>query len=124
MHIGGAESPMNPGRRWMRGERTLLPMGGFEIVAGLEMRTADPDQVVEGKRIVRRKVERDLEPLDGRFGVALVEIDPSVAAPRPGRAAVDPERLADNEVRRLEVGQQGEAVSEYGQPRRVAGPGL
>ena len=51
LHIGRAEGPVNPGRRRMLGERALLPMRGFEIVTGLEMRTADPDQVVEGKGI-------------------------------------------------------------------------
>ena len=115
---------MDPGRRRMLGERALLPMGGVEIAAGLEMRAADADQVVECKGIVRRQVERDLEPLDGRFGIALVEVDPAAAAPRPRRAAVDRERLADDEVRRLEVVQQGEGVAEHGKHRRVAGEGL
>ena len=73
---------------------------------------------------MRREVERDLEPLDGRVGIALVEVDPAIAAPRPRRAAIDRERLADDVVRRLEVVQQGEGVAEHGEHRRVGGEGL
>ena len=73
---------------------------------------------------MRREVERDLEPLDGRVGIALVEVDPAIAAPRPSRAAVDRERLADDEVRRLEVVHQGEGVAEHGKRGRVGGEGL
>src|SRR6266404_9363223 len=103
---------MDPGRRRMLDEPALLPMRGVAIAAGLEMRTADPDHAVEGEGVVRREVERDLEPLDGRFGVAPVDVDPAAAAPRPGRAAIDRQRLADKQIRGVEVVEQGEGVAE------------
>src|SRR5258707_5039944 len=105
---------MDPGRRRMLDEPALLPTRGLAIAAGLEMRAADPDPAVEGEGVMRREVERDLEPLDRRFGIALVDVDPAAAAPRPGRAAIDRERLADKEIRRLEVVEQGEGVAEDG----------
>src|SRR5216684_4999745 len=115
---------MDPGRRRMLDEPALLPMRGVAIAAGLEMRTADPDHAVEGEGVVRREVERDLEPLDRRFGVASVDVDPAAAAPRPGRAAIDRQRLADEKVRGVEVVEQGEGVAEDGEHHRVAGEGL
>ena len=58
---------MHPARRRMLVERTLLPSGGFGVIARREIRTADPDQVVECKRVLWGEVERDLETVDGEF---------------------------------------------------------
>src|SRR6266851_4846202 len=114
---------MDPDRRRMLDESALVPTGGVEIAAGIEMRAADPDQAVEGEGVLRREVERDLEALDRRFGVSLVDVDPAAAAPRPGRAAIDRERLADDRLRPIEVVKQSEGVAEDGKHGRVAGEG-
>src|SRR5674476_1294035 len=55
----------------------FLPPGRLGVIAGLEMRAADSDQAVEGERIVRREVERDLESFDRRFGIASIDVEPS-----------------------------------------------
>ena len=102
-------------------QRTLLPSGGFGIIAGREMRTADPDQIVESERVLRREVERDLETFDGGFGVASIGIDPTAAAPRPRRSPVKRERLADNQVRGIEFVEQCEGVAEDGKHGGIAG---
>src|SRR6266478_4525105 len=74
----------------------LLPVRRFAIAAGLEIRAADAHHTIEREAVVGSEVERNLEPLDGRFGVATVDVDPSAAAPRPGRAAVDRKCLLFN----------------------------
>ncbi len=118
----------------MRVQRAPLPARGVEIAAGIEMRDADSDEIVEGQGIVRRQVEGDHEPLDGGIGIALVDVDPSAAAPGPGRAAVHGERLADDQVRRLDVAERREGIAEEGErgcvsrkrqrlPRELRAPG-
>src|SRR5258706_15977208 len=101
-------------------ERALLPARRVEILAGAETRTADPQQTIECKGVVRREVERNLDPLDGRFGVSLVQVDKSASAPGPRRAAIERERLADDQVRRLEVVKQSECVAENRKHCRVS----
>ena len=96
-------------------QRALLPVRTFGILAGVEMRTADSDHAVEGQRIVRREIERDLEAFDRRLRVALVDVDPSRAAPRPGRSAVHGERPANDEIGGIELAEQRQRVAEHGQ---------
>src|SRR5665647_1018940 len=97
-HIGRTQGSVHPDCRRMFDQRTLLPVRRFGIIAGLEMRAADPDQAVECERIMRRQIERDLKTFDRRVGVAPVDVEPSAAAPRPCRSAVNRERLANDEV--------------------------
>src|SRR5258706_15343089 len=102
---------MDPGRRRMFDERALLPTRRLTIIAGMEMRAADPHQIVERERIVRREVEGDLEPLDGRSGISPIKVDPAAAAPGPCRAAVGGECAADHQLRRFEAMQQSKSVA-------------
>jgi hypothetical protein len=74
--------------------------------------------------IVRRKIKRNLEPFDRRFGVSLVEIDPAAAAPGPRRAAIDRQRLANDHLGRIQVLHQGESIAKDREHRGVAGKGL
>src|SRR5204862_7141545 len=98
-------------RRRMLDKHALLPAGGFEIVAGIEMRAADPEQIVECKRVLRREIERNLEPFDSGLGVSFVQLDKSTAAPGPGRASVGRERPADRQLRSFGVVQQAERAA-------------
>src|SRR5712672_4708241 len=98
-----------------------LPVRRFAIAAGLKMRAADAHHTIECEAVVGSEVERNLEPLDGRFGIAAVDVDPSAAAPGPGRAAVDRKCFADYLIRPVEVMQEGEGVAEDGKYCRVAG---
>src|ERR1700682_2206520 len=99
----------------------LLPVRCFAIAAGLEMRAADAHHTIEREAVVGAELERDLDPLDVRFGIAIVDVDPSAAAPRPGGAAVDRKGLADHLLRRVEVVEEGEGVAEDGEHGGVSG---
>ena len=118
-HMGRAQRPMHPARGRMLGQRPLLPACTFGVLTGGEKRAADPDHAVERQRIVRREVERDLEPLDGGSRIALVDVDPSAAAPGPGRSAVDRQRLAGDEIGGVERVEQRQRIAQDGQHRGV-----
>ena len=102
---------MDPGRRRMLGERVLLPTGGIEIAAGLEMRTPMPTRLLNAKESCGARSSAILNCSMAEFALSLVEVDPAIAAPRPCRAAIDGERLAYDGVRCLEVVQRGEGVA-------------
>ena len=51
--------------------------------------------------------------------IALVDVDPSAAAPRPGRSAVHGERLAGDEIGGVELPEQRQRVAEDGKHRGV-----
>src|SRR5215212_52032 len=112
---------MYPACRGMIDQRALLPFGGFGIIARRKMRTADADEIVERKRILRREVERDLETFDGGFRLASIGVDPPAAAPGPRRSAVKGERLSNDEIRGLQLAEQRQGVAEDGQNGSVAG---
>src|SRR5260370_296195 len=120
-HISRTHGAMDPACRRMLGQRAPLPVRGFEIAAGLKIRAADSDHAVESEAVVGSEIERNLEPFDGRCGIAIVYIDPSAAAPRPGRAAVDRKRLADHLIRCVEVVQEGASITENSKHGRVCG---
>ena len=101
-------------------QRALLPPGGFGIMAGREMCTADPDQIVECERVLRRELERNLEALDGGFGIASIGIDPTAAAPRPRRSAVKGERLPNDHICGIEFIEQCQGVANDGKHSCVA----
>src|SRR4029077_2447530 len=71
--VGRAHGSMNPGRRWMFDQRTLLPTGCLDIVARSKMRAAHSHHAIECERVVRCEIKRNLEALDGGFGIALVD---------------------------------------------------
>ena len=102
-------------------QRTLLPTGCLDIVARSKMRAAHSHHAIECERVVRCEIKRNLEALDGGFGIALVDVDPSAAAPGPRRATIDGERLADDPPRGIEIMQQGEGVAENGERRSITG---
>src|SRR5260370_11031433 len=119
-----AERAMNPYRRGMLEQGALLPARRLGIAAGLEMRAADADHAVEGERILRRDVARDLEAFDRPTDIALVKLDPALATPGPGRAAIHRQRLANHQLCPIEVTQQREGVAQYGKRARLVCHGL
>src|SRR5262249_57232651 len=96
MEIGRAHRAMHPEGRWTLAQPPLLPDRSLGIGAREEMRASDTDVAVEGERVMRREVERDVEALYRRFRIAAIDVDPAAAAPGPGRAAVHRERLGDH----------------------------
>src|SRR3954470_20157241 len=95
-HIRRTHGSMHPGAGGMIAARPLLPPGAFSKIASRQMRAADADHVIEGQGIPGREVERYLEPFDGRMRITAISVDPAAAAPGPGRATVNRERLAND----------------------------
>src|SRR3954468_9735946 len=112
-HVSRAHRPVYPQRRRMLQQRALLPARRLGVVAGLEMRTADPDQAVEGELVLRREVERDPKPLDRGDWIALIDVEPTAAAPGPGRTAIDRQGLADDPTRIGEFIEHGQRGAEH-----------
>src|ERR1700704_2964069 len=123
-YIGWAHGSMDPDRRRMFSQGTLLPTGCLGIAARSEMCAAYSHKGVECEGVVRRELKRDLEPLDDRFGIAVIYVDPSATAPGPSRAAVNRERLADDQACGFKIVKQSEGVAENSQYCRVPRQGL
>src|SRR4051794_19740673 len=64
IQVRRTEQLVRPGSGWILSNRALEPIHSPRKVAGLEMRRAKPHECVESERIVRRQVERDVQPLD------------------------------------------------------------
>src|SRR5215470_16442685 len=101
--------------------RSPWAAGGFGMMAGEEMRAADADLAVEGERIKRREVERDLETFDRRVRIAAIDVDPAAAAPGPGRPAVSRERPRDHLRCGVLLAEQSQRIAKHSKRGRIAG---